>query len=126
MIFYINGKTKHVQFYYFSFPVFRFSFSSFFNVFFCLFSSFFHCFLHPPTNQENCDSKKVPIKYDINSIEVSVDKKSLILACASWPYTLKRFGQLGISNCICNFLKDSILSWNYNSSYYSSMLLYKY
>ena len=74
------------------------SYSSFFFLFtFYCFSSvsfllFFDVFCTPPHNQENHDSKYIPFKYDANTrlIERSVNwEKTLILACAWQPYTLK-------------------------------------
>ena len=67
-IFYKIGKTKDVCCCYLAFLIFFVFFSLHFSMFdFCLFSSFFNVFCAPPPNQENLDSKKILLKYYINT-----------------------------------------------------------
>ena len=88
--------------------ILRFSFSSLVNVFLLSVFFFFNVFCTSFYNQENHDSK-----YESIREYCQLGKKTLVLVCASWSYTLKLFGpypkQLGISKYMCNFLKAFLL-----------------
>ena len=80
---------------YFSF-LFLFTFQCFSSVCFLL---FFIVFCTPPRNQENYDSKELPLKYGVNT--------RLLQSSAN-----SEEKQLAISTCMCNFLKVFLL-WNF-------------
>ena len=101
----------------FDFPcIFRFLSLHFSMFFFCLFFSSFNVFCIPPLIKKTMILSKyhsnMRLKQD-HQIAVSISKKNIDLACASQSYRLKLFGlypkQLGISNCMRNFLEDSLL-----------------
>ena len=76
--------------------------------FFCLFS-FFSMF----SALLSITKKIMILKYESIREYCQLGKKTLVLVCASWSYTLKLFGpypkQLGISKYMCNFLKAFLL-----------------
>ena len=87
---------------------FLFIFQCFFSVCFLL---FIDVFCTQPHNQENHDFKYVPLKYDLNArlLERSVNWHSLLIIAlyvkAFRPYPK----HLGISYCMCNIPKASLL-----------------
>ena len=94
--------------------LFFFHFSIFFSS--LCFLLFFDVFCTLPHNQENHDSKQIPLKYDFNmrllessvNWEKNIDFSLRILALyvkAIRPYPK----HLGISYCMCNVLKASLL-----------------
>ena len=98
------------------------SYSSFFFLFtFQCFSSvcfllFFDVFCTPPHNQENHDFKKIRLKHDVNTrlLESSVNwEKNIDFSLCIVALYVKAFGpypkHLGISYCMCNVLKASLL-----------------
>ena len=100
----------------FDFPRMLRFFFTFQFFFFSVFFLFFDVFCTLPHNQENHDSKQIPLKYDFNM--------RLLKSCVDWgknidfslciqalyvkairPYPK----HLGISYCMCNVLKASLL-----------------
>ena len=94
--------------------ILHFSISSLFNVFLLSVSSFLRCF--PPNNQENHDSKKIPLKYDVNTtlLKSSVNwEKNIDFRLCLVALYVKAFGPYpkhpGISYYMCNALKAPLI-----------------
>ena len=92
---------------------FLFTFQCFSSVCFLL---FFDVFCTPPHNQENHDFKKIRLKHDVNTrlLESSVNwEKNIDFSLCIVALYVKAFGpypkHLGISYCMCNVLKASLL-----------------